>query len=137
MSVPCPPDVNIEVTVKRWQDLTNSLYYLQLTIGATTSINKNLFVFKQLLDRDVTTGCFISEFEAVATLPAIAEFAVDIPNEGQVFFRKNTVTLSFTSVAAAEETEALIMADLTQLVADAKASLSTFQSETVVLIPGS
>jgi len=137
MAVPCPTTVNIEVTIKRWQDLSTSKFYLLFTIGATTSIDKNLFVYKQLLDRDAATGCFLTVFEAIATLPAIAEFAVDVPNTGQIFFRKSTVELSFDTITAATETEELIMADLEILVEDMKRSLDSFQSESVVLIPGS
>jgi hypothetical protein len=134
MAVPCPPEVHIEVTIKRWQDLSTSLFHLLITIGATENIDKNLFVYKQLLDRDATTGCFISEFEAVATLPALAEFAVDVPNTGQVFFRKNSVELTFSAIASAEETEDLILADLRQVVADREASPEEFQSEVVIEI---
>ena len=136
MAVPCPPDVDIEVNIKRWQDLATSKYHLEITIGATSNIDQNLFVFKQLLDRDATTGCFESVFEAVTTLQGIADFAVDTPNQGQVFFRKKSVELVFDSIPETEETERLILCDLEQLVADRKAAPDEFQSERVVQISG-
>ena len=135
MSIPCPPDVSVEVQLKRWQDLQTSKYHLLACIGATANIDPNLFVFKQLLERDPVSGCFISAFEAVATLQALAEFKVDVPNEGQVFFRKRCVELAFDSIQAEQETERLLLSDLDMLAADMKASLSDFQSETVVTIP--
>ena len=136
MPIPCPPAVSIEVKLQRWQDLQTSKYHMQICIGATANIDKNLFIFKQLLDRDPVTGCFNTVFEAVATLQALADFKVDVPNEGQVFCRKNCVALVFDSIPAAQETERLILSDLDALVADVKASLSTFQSDSVVMIPG-
>lgn len=134
MAVPCPPDVRLSVDVTRMQDLTTSKYRVSFTVGATVNIDSHIFVYKQLLSRDAQSGEFESVFEAVSTIQGLADFAVDVPNSGQVFFRKNTLVLEFDSITEAQDTEKLIMTDVGQLVADMREYLAGWQSESVVEI---
>lgn len=134
MAVPCPPDVHLELDIKRWQDLTDSRYHVKFTVGTAQNIDSNVFVFKQLLSRDAATGTFDSEFEAVASPQAMADFKAKSPNVGQVFWRDSVLELEFDALPDAVSTEALVRADVEQLLEDTRTMLSSFQSETVVEI---
>ena len=127
----CPPEVHIELTTTREQDLATSKYKVHYEVTNATGIDMNVFVYKQLLDRDAASGCFKADFEAVATPKSMAEFAVDVPNSGQVFFRKKVVDLEFTSLELAQETDDYIHTDLEQLVLDTQALVNNFQTTTV------
>ncbi len=129
---PCPPTINLELITDRFQDLVTSKYHVVFTVGAVVNIDANIFVFKQLLSRDPQSGLFDSVFEAIASLQALADFAVDVPNTGQVFFRKKVLELEFDSLVQAQDTEKLILVDINQLIADAKQYLAGWQAETVV-----
>ncbi len=132
MAVPCPPDVSIELSTTRFQNLETSKYHVRFVVGTTANIDSHIFVFKQLLERDPASGLFNSVFEAISTIQGMADFKIDVPNVGQVFFRKNTLELAFDALVAAQETEALILNDINQLIADTKLYLANWQSETVV-----
>jgi hypothetical protein len=86
-----------------------STYRSDFTISAANGITTKLFVKQRYTD---PSNNVVDDFVGVASLTDIEDYPADNPNEGEDFYRVNTISLASSDPTLLDEANTTILAEL-------------------------
>jgi len=99
----------LDIETEKIQDCEKDSYFLKMNIKRNQNIDSQIFVYKYNPQQVVAT------FDHVASSVDLSELSKHRPAPGNLFYLDNFINLEFKSIKTLEDTEAMILKDVNQL----------------------